>query len=371
MEARTRGGPVWIYRWRAYDDDGVRRHRKEIVGRTRDMTKAQARLAVEGLHLAINEVCQRRTPQALTIKALAAHYIDEVLNPENSRLTERTRSVYRQQLNDYILPKWGDTPLGQIKTVIVQKWLDSIQRAPATRVKTRNVMSALFEHAIRYEWATQNPMHRVHQSSESISDPEVLTAGEVGALLTEVSGAYRTLVTIAILTGLRRGELFGLKWKDVDFERGILRIERSIVDNAVGEPKTKGSRRPLPITAEVVSALADWRQATEFQNPEDWIFASPASRGEWPYWPNSVMVHYIKPAADRAGITKNFNWHTFRRTFATLLNGEGADIKTTQELMRHASPAITLGTYVQAITPNKRAAQDRVAALIFPVAPSH
>jgi len=77
--------------------------------------------------------------------------------------------------------------------------------------------------------------------------------------------------------------------------------------------------------------------------------------------------HPIRPAAKRAGITKIVGWHSFRRTFATLLKGSGEDVKTTQELMRHASSRITMDVYAHALTPAKRSAQQKLAELIRPV----
>ena len=75
------------------------------------------------------------------------------------------------------------------------------------------------------------------------------------------------------------------------------------------------------------------------------------------------MVRHVQPAADRAGISKRIGWHTFRHTLATLLQASGAGVKVTQELLRHSSPVMTLGTYAQAVTVDKRDAQDTVAAL--------
>jgi integrase len=81
---------------------------------------------------------------------------------------------------------------------------------------------------------------------------------------------------------------------------------------------------------------------------------------------NTLLARHIRPAALDAGINKTIGWHTFRRTFATLLQSSGATVKTTQELMRHSTPVMTLGTYAQAVTSDKREAQDRIAAMILP-----
>jgi integrase len=96
-------------------------------------------------------------------------------------------------------------------------------------------------------------------------------------------------------------------------------------------------------------------------------FTSPKMHGVQPYWPENLLRRHMRPAAKRAGTTKLVGWHSFRRTFATLLKGSGEDVKTTQELMRHASSRITMDVYAQALTPAKRSAQRKLAELIKPV----
>ena len=140
---------------------------------------------------------------------------------------------------------------------------------------------------------------------------------------------------------------------------------RSIVDQVEGPPKTLASRRPLPMSSELSSALDNWRQLSSYSDLGDWVFASPSSLGMKPYWPDAVLKRHILPAAKRAGITKKIGWHSFRRTLATLLQSSGASVKTTQELLRHSSPVMTLGTYAKAVTADKRIAQEAIAALFI------
>jgi integrase len=102
----------------------------------------------------------------------------------------------------------------------------------------------------------------------------------------------------------------------------------------------------------------------------DWVFASPYSGGRKPYWFQSLMRNRIREVARRLGITKKIGWHTFRHTCATLLRASGADIKVVQELLRHASCRVTLDTYTQAVTEQKRAAQNRVASLVRGLKPN-
>jgi site-specific recombinase XerD len=85
-----------------------------------------------------------------------------------------------------------------------------------------------------------------------------------------------------------------------------------------------------------------------------------------PYWSFSIYRTYIKPALKVAKITSKVGWHAFRHSFATILKSHGEDVKTVQELMRHANSSVTLNLYAQAVTGIKRTAQSKVARLVFP-----
>jgi hypothetical protein len=160
------------------------------------------------------------------------------------------------------------------------------------------------------EFITTNPISLVRQSSIRRKEPEILSPEEVCALLEELDEPFRTIVYVVAVTGMRRGELFGLKWGDVDLQNGQLKIVRSIVDQKVGETKTRGSKGRMPLPNDAVVALRNWKDATQYEKKDDWVFASPQALGEFPYWPNTVMVRHVQPAADRAGIGKRIGWHT-------------------------------------------------------------
>lgn len=200
-----------------------------------------------------------------------------------------------------------------------------------------------------------------------MSEPEILEVSEVRNLLQELKAQPEpgyTLVFTAVVTGLRRGELFGLKWGDIDFTRRQINIVRSLVNGVIGEPKTSYSRRPIPLSDELAEVLLTWKNLTVYSSDTNWVFASPHTFGQQPYWPDSMLTKRIRPAAQSAGITKQLGWHSFRRTTASLLLSSGASIRTTQEILRHASPTMTLGTYAQLVPPERLAAQQNIAALL-------
>ena len=95
------------------------------------------------------------------------------------------------------------------------------------------------------------------------------------------------------------------------------------------------------------------------------MFASPHSEGKQPYWPGTLYRAHLAPAAAAAGIPGKIGWHTFRHTFATLLKANGEDVKTVQELLRHANIAVTMNVYAQGVTELKRQAHRRIVRMVI------
>ena len=193
----------------------------------------------------------------------------------------------------------------------------------------------------------------------------MLTPAEIKSLLTALGLRERVLVLLAASTGLRQSELFGVKWSDIDFAQHTMNVVRSIVYGVVGPCKTESSQKPVPVHPTVLEELGKWRELCRYNKSGDWVFASRRHRGRKPIWGQAILRKYIRPAAQKVGIRKQFGWHTFRHMYSTLLRSVGTEFKVMQELLRHSSLRSTLDVYTQAISPAKHAAQAAVLALIF------
>ncbi len=190
-------------------------------------------------------------------------------------------------------------------------------------------------------------------------------------LLVALGVRERAMVFLDMPSGLRRGELAGLKWGDFDFKNLHVSVTRSLVDQHVGPVKTEASRKLMPIDEYVARDLLAWYELTPYKQAADYVWATSANRagvkrGKQPVWLSAVMRDHIQPAARKLGITKRISWHTFRHTFSSILKANGEDIKVVQELLRHATSRMTLDTYTQALSPDKRAAQSKVVSMIRP-----
>ena len=214
--------------------------------------------------------------------------------------------------------------------------------APGTKAKIRNQLSALFSHAIRHELffprAGINLIANVRQGAKRLREPDILTLSEIREILAGIKPqAIKVMVIVAAASGLRRSEVRGLKWVNCDFKNQLFLLRQGVVRKHQTKLKTEASRRSMPMSPELAQALLEWRNLTPYNQDDDWVFASPYTNGKRPYWPESALADHIRPAAERAKITKLVGWNTFRHSLASLLGDKKEDRKIVQEIMGHAS----------------------------------
>jgi integrase len=383
--AGRKKGKAWEYRWREVQIDGSIRRKNIVIGTLEDFpNESAAQAAVDALRLDINRQTPQQLIRSITLGTLVNHYrqheLPDVFNktkPKPGAGYEETKSyatqvTYEGYLKKWILPRWGACRLTDIKATAVESWLKvlsfpktNVSLARGSKSKIRSIMSALYSHAIRWEWADKNPISSVRQSAKRQNAPDILTPEEIMAILTELSDPLHTMIELDAFTGLRRGELIGLQWGDVDFDNLVLHISRSVVAMVVGLPKTEASQKEVPLDSQWAESLFRWKRVCQYTELGNWVFASPHMKGKQPYWPGTLWRYYSKPALKRAGISKKVSYHTFRHTFGKLLNANGENAKVVQELLRHASLKVTTDVYMQAISPQKREAQSKLVKMVM------
>lgn len=221
-------------------------------------------------------------------------------------------------------------------------------------------MSAIFTHGIRHEFIATNPISKVRCSAMRLREPDVLSPDEFRSLLCHLGLRERAMVVLAGSTGLRRSEMFALRWTDICLQTMQVFVTKGIVRNRMGNAKTEASRRPVPLHHSVLAVLFEWRSQSVYQSDRDYLFPSIRKNGTQPLFPDMVLNKYIRPALLHAGIVdKVIGWHSFRHSLATNLRSMGVDVKVAQELLRHANSRITLDFYTRAVSSDKREASGK------------
>jgi integrase len=347
---------VWQFRFCETTPEGRRYRRSTTIGTVGQYpTKTDALRMTEPLRLRLN--LHHRFGRPVSIGALIDHYIEREL-PERRHSTQQSHS---STLKRWILPRWGDRALEEIKPVAVEEWLRSLTLAPKTKVNLRSLFHLIYEHARRWELIDRNPIDLVRQRGGRRCIPRVLTPGEIRLLLAELADPYHTMVVVAACLGLRASEIMGLQWQDFNWEDLTVFIRRGVVNGRSGDTKTEASQKSLPIDPRLARSLQELFKRNLHINPQDWVFANKGGR---PRGQQNILHRHLRPAALRAGIGK-IGWHTFRHSYSTMLRGAGADIKLQQELLRHSTIQSTLNTYTQAVSEQKRAANTIVVGILF------
>jgi hypothetical protein len=219
LAERKRGPRVWEYRWYEPTPSGSRKRRSLVVGSLDQYpNEAAAKRAVASLLVNINSESPRFNLDPITVQTLVEHYQEKELGKDSNK-TFATCETYKGYFRKWILPRWGNYRVKDVKSVAVEEWLRSLKFSNGSKAKIRNIMHAVFNHAIRWEWHDRNPITHVRQSSKRMSIPVVLTLLEVERLLIHLEEPTRTAVLVDVMTELRVGELLALKWADIDFEK--------------------------------------------------------------------------------------------------------------------------------------------------------
>jgi integrase len=210
---------AWEYRWYEVQPDGSRRRRNLVLGTLEQYpNETAAQRAVAALRADINAESPRMNLTPMSVQTLVEHYREKELS-EDSGKTYATCRTYQGYFRKWILPRWGQYKLKDVRSVAVEEWLRSLKLSNGSKAKMRNIMHAVFNHTIRWEWHERNPITHVRQSAKRSKVPIVLDVEEIAALLQLLKEPARTAVFLDVMTGLRVGELLALKWNDIDFAK--------------------------------------------------------------------------------------------------------------------------------------------------------
>lgn len=297
-------------------------------------------------------------------------------NVAKIKVRPSSHQTYKGYIDNHIKPNIGNVPLEKLTTMDLQKFyrklltkgrverIESREQPKGLSAKTvRNinqVISSAMDLAVAQKIISANPTNACELPKVEHQEMQTIPAEQLQAFLDEAraSGVYE-MYYIELATGLRRGELLGLKWQDIDWKNGIIKVRRQVarVDGQIVEAplKTKNSYRAVTISQQAIEVLKQQKAKTHDQ----YVFPSPNGG---PISPDSVN-NMLKRVLDRAGIPK-VRFHDLRHTFATIALQNGVDIKTVSGMLGHFSAGFTLDTYAHVTTSAQKEAAQTLSNIL-------
>lgn len=346
------------------DTKGKRRLKTFKLKKDADAFEATAKVEVrEGVHVADRDT--------VTVASAGKLWI---ASAEAAGLERSTVEAYRQRLELHVAPFIGSEKLSKITVPVVRAFADQLRaegRSPAMVKKAVTALGAILSDAQERGLVTRNAvkeMSRRRNGSEKRGKRllevgvDIPTPAEIRAFLAALEGRWRPILLTAVFSGLRSSELRGLRWQDVDFEKGAIEVrQRSDKWGNIGATKSHAGQRTVPVPPVVINTLREWKLACP---PGDLVF--PNGSGN-PESHSNIVNRGLIPAMKKAGLTvdtgakddegkpilaaRYSGLHALRHFFASWLinpkeaGGLGLDMKTVQARMGHSSIAVTADVY--------------------------
>lgn len=311
-----------------------------------------------------------------------AEFCKKYLDIKKSSLSPNTFAFYEKIISEELIPMFGTLRMKEIRTYHVQQFIQYLCNekprgdgeeghiAPSTVKRYTTILRSILTLAYKMEYMDEDVglSRRIEFPKQETPEVEVYTLEEVSEILKAAETEpihIRTLVELALFTGLRRGEIVGLKWDDIDFEKKRLSVKRSIYKPKDGKaqekaPKSKCSIRTIAIPEKLCETLTEYKAhqdrhasflGSSWRNL-NYIFTEEDGYVMNPHTPTKQFSKFLM----RHGI-RHLKLHGLRHTSATLLLANGCDIKTVSTRLGHADIETT-NIYVHALESVDRMAAD-------------
>ena len=342
---------------------------RNVLGRTQAETKAKLKQAIQE-NTEVDTVRAEQYTVGQWMDVWFENYAKIKVRPSSHQ-------TYKGYIENHIKPNIGKAPLNKLSSLQLQELykkllsggrVDRIEAkgqpkglSPKTVRNIHQVISSAMDFAKSQRLIAVNPTDGCALPKLEHHEMKTIPAEQLSSFLREAreSGVFE-MYYIELATGLRRGELLGLKWEDLDLQQGTLRVQRQVsrIDGKVVEAplKTKNSYRTISLGADAVGILKEQRKKC---GGSEYVFPSPAGG---PISPDSVlqMLHRV---LKRAGLPK-VRFHDMRHTFATVALQNGVDIKTVSGMLGHYSAGFTLDTYAHVTTAAQKAAANTMGSVL-------
>jgi len=314
----------------------------------------------------IAQTIQATTKKAPTFKEYAEHWLKTY---KAEKVKPKTLKGYSDIIKCHFVPAWGDKPIDEIRVEDVQSFLnDRKEHSKKSLTEMRTLLKQILNSAVSDKLTDSNPAadKRVYIPIEAKGKVErrALTVEELRDVimqLDKLQGFDRLYLAIVAYTGMRRGEVLGLKWEDIDFDKNEIHVRRNVTHTSnkpiIGTPKTEKGKRDIPIIEGLLKHLTPAKSSgfiiSHDKTPEEPLTMS-AFKNMW---------KRIKKDIDIIS-ESNVTSHGFRHTLATMLYQDGVDVKTIQAIIGHADVSTTMNIYVHADDSKKQECMKKLGDML-------
>ncbi len=327
-------------------------------------------------------------PEKMTFAAFVGEWREKYAR---EHLGDATLDTYNIHLKNRIIPVFGHKRIDEIKTIQIMNFIEDLKKGSRQDGKEGSISAGtiqyihrtiknVFSRAVDWKVIKSNPVEGVKKPRVIQKNMEVYDEAEVGELLALLENEaihWRVMITLALTTGLRRGELLGLDWKNVDLDKGTIDVRQALTFSKNGykvkEPKTKNSIRRVSLPASLIPDLKTFKTHCNKQRMKTsdlWeggenFFLFTFWNGK-PLNPYSVGTWWRRFSANNK--LKYIRFHDLRHTSATLLLNQGVHAKIISSRLGHANITTTLNIYAHALQEADQAAADKLDSLFAPKA---
>lgn len=340
-------GTSWYYVFYLEKDANGKRRQKKKRG---FKTKKEAQKALNEAINAINKGIYVEPSNALY-----KDYLEQWFTTKKNSIGIQTAKVYENYLKGRIIPTLGSYSLSKLSTIYIQSFINSLNEeglSSATIKKVFEIIRNSLEHAVDFELVHKNTASKVKLPKSNKKEMTVWNEQEVNTFLKvgKEDPCY-IVFYLALTTGMRQGEILGLRWKDVDLEKGLINIKQTLSHDGktfISGAKTKSSLRTINLSELTVKALKARKLIISKEKLslghiyEDFDLVACTHHGT-PFNPANVRRTFKKLI--KLSSVSDIRFHDLRHTHATLLLSKGINVKVISERLGHSNIKVTLDTY--------------------------